>query len=320
MEENTSGHIHDDHTSYSSPPVSSQDSATTDLPPLSTNDLLDLRPITQTNRSASGNPEYDLRSNSQINRSAPVNQQYDISSNTQTDQPEPDDPVFQKTPWIKKYAYGFVGLVIVSCIFIIMHYVAQRSVLDDFHIDFTKETTDQTASQSSYDQSVAAQFSPGHGTDWRSRSVIDDMIARITVDKGYSEQQVAEEMISLYLIYDSENGMNWQYSMKSDRNGYYSCSDTDFDIQDLSKFPNLEYLFLPDVNIHPGDLNGVTSLPDLYRLEISNNQISDLTPLAIFKDLRVLNCSGCPLSSSELDDLRTAIPDLTIITYENSNS
>jgi len=78
----------------------------------------------------------------------------------------------------------------------------------------------------------------------------------------------------------------------------------------LAATDSLDYLMLRNNKI--SDITPLASLTGVKALNLSNNQISDLTPLFELSQLRLVHLRGNPLSESQLDKLRSALPDCVV--------
>ena len=61
------------------------------------------------------------------------------------------------------------------------------------------------------------------------------------------------------------------------------------------------------------DLTPLSMMPNLQELDLSYNQISSLQPLMNLTNLRTLRLSGNPLSITEINALAYALPNCEVI-------
>ncbi len=61
------------------------------------------------------------------------------------------------------------------------------------------------------------------------------------------------------------------------------------------------------------DITPIASLTALENLDLSNNRVDVLTPLKEMKKLKSLNLSGNPLSEEQISELRAALPDCAVL-------
>ena len=85
----------------------------------------------------------------------------------------------------------------------------------------------------------------------------------------------------------------------------------DSDIEPLRYMSNLEEL---DLNVNwIKDISPLSSLTNLERISLGWNKISDISALSGLKNLTYLQLIGNPLTVEQVNTLRRALPNCTII-------
>ena len=82
------------------------------------------------------------------------------------------------------------------------------------------------------------------------------------------------------------------------------------DLTPLAGLTNLKYLFASYNQI--SDLTPITGLTNLTNLGLEANQITDLTPLKEMTQLKGLGLRDTPISISQLEELKAALPDCEV--------
>jgi acidic leucine-rich nuclear phosphoprotein 32 family protein A/C/D len=98
-------------------------------------------------------------------------------------------------------------------------------------------------------------------------------------------------------------------------------------LSNLPTYKDLDTLELSDNRIQGEELAKLASYPKLYKLRLSNNQISSiqhLAPLANIDTLTILDLDGCPVTSSEnyRDEVFKVLPKLQVLdmTYKGGEA
>jgi hypothetical protein len=83
------------------------------------------------------------------------------------------------------------------------------------------------------------------------------------------------------------------------------------DLSPLAELKKLEMLFLGNTQLT--DLSPLVELYHLEELDLNNTQVSDLSPLAELKNLESLRLTGIKVSAEQVEELRLALPNCTIV-------
>lgn len=128
-------------------------------------------------------------------------------------------------------------------------------------------------------------------------------------------QEVETDASSLVLV-NTSLSMNdlAQLSTLTDLESLSVSADGIVSISLLSSLKSLTFLQISDNSI--SDLSALNSLSSLKTLYIDNNPIDDFSPLCSLSNLRTLSMKGIPITSTQLNALRKALPNCNIYADE----
>ena len=98
----------------------------------------------------------------------------------------------------------------------------------------------------------------------------------------------------------------------------YSLSLSENQITDITPLSGLTSLVHLNLNNNQiDDISPLSGLTSLTHLNLDNNQIDDISPLRNLRNLQQLNVIGNPLTDAQIDELRTTLPSLSILSLWN---